>query len=214
MSFLDFDSIKFISEGALVTLNFTVASFAIGFLIGVAIVLMKISKFKVLQLLASLYISVFRGTPVLVQLSIFYFAFPPLLGIKMTAYEAGIITFSFNSAAYVAEILRSGINSVNIGQFEAAKALNIPYTLAMRKIILPQAIRVALPSLVNEFVNLLKETAIVSFIGVYDLMKRSQVISAEKYIYFEPLLIAAICYYFMVAIFSSIAKYIEYRLHA
>lgn len=212
INLLNIEEINFIVEGAKVTFNLTFYSFLIGLAFGVFIYELKISRYKILQILSTIYISVFRGTPVLVQLSIFYFALPLMLNIKINAFQAGILTFSLNSAAYIAEIIRSGVNSVNIGQFEAAKALNIPYGLMMGRIIFPQAFKVVLPSLVNEFVNLLKETAIISFIGVHDIMKRAQIISAEKYIYFEPLMIAAICYYIMVVIFSSIAKYIEYKL--
>ncbi len=209
---LDNSSIIYIAKGTLITFNFTIISFIIGFSLGALIVLAKVSRNKALSLFADFYISIFRGTPVLVQLSIFYFALPQIIGVKLNAYEAGIITFSMNSAAYVAEILRGGINSIDKGQFEAAKSLSLPYTLTMRRIIFPQVIKNVLPALVNEFVNLLKETSIVSFIGVHDLMKRAQQVSAEQYIYFEPLLIAAICYYVVVLIFSNIANLIEVRL--
>jgi len=212
MNLLDYSSVSYIAEGMLITFNFTMVSFFIGLILGAFIALMKTSKFKVLNYIAIFYVSLFRGTPVLVQLSIVYFALPLSLGFKINAYQAGIITFSLNSAAYICEILRMGINSICKGQFEAAQALNISYKDTMGKIVFPQAFKTSLPALVNEFVNLLKETAIISFVGVYDLMKRAQVVAAEKYIYMEPLLIAAGCYYFMVVVFSSLAKYIEKRV--
>lgn len=212
MNLLDYSSVSYIAEGMLITFNFTMVSFFIGLVLGAFIALMKISKFKVLNYIAIFYVSLFRGTPVLVQLSIVYFALPLSLGFNINAYQAGIITFSLNSAAYICEILRMGINSICKGQFEAAQALNISYKDTMEKIVFPQAFKTSLPALVNEFVNLLKETAIISFVGVYDLMKRAQVVAAEKYIYMEPLLIAAGCYYFMVVAFSSLAKYIEKRV--
>ena len=212
MNFLDLDSILYIVEGVGITLKFTISAFILGIFLAFILTMMKMSNWKILSIFSIFYISIFRGTPLLVQLSIFYFSIPGLTGYQISAFEAGIIAFSFNSAAYVSEILRLGLKSVDKGQYEAAKSLSIPYRLMMVKIIMPQALRISLPALANEFVNLLKETAIISVIGVPDLMRRAQVISSEKYIYFEPLLIAAICYYVIVVIFSSLAKYLEYRL--
>ncbi|MEQ9115425.1 MAG: amino acid ABC transporter permease [Rickettsiales bacterium] len=209
---LDLSSVSYIVQGIGVTLMYTLYSFLAGYCVAMMVVLMRISKLKILNYCAMFYVSIFRGTPVLVQLSIVYFGLPLSMGFKIDVFEAGIITFSLNSAAYIAEILRSGINSVCKGQLEAAKSLSISYRDTMGKIILPQALRVSLPGLVNEFVNLLKETAIISMIGGYDLMKRAQVVAAEKYIYMEPLLVAALCYYFMVMMFSTFAKYIERRV--
>jgi His/Glu/Gln/Arg/opine family amino acid ABC transporter permease subunit len=212
MNFLDLDSVLYIVEGVGITLKFTISAFILGILLAFILTMMKMSNWKILNIFSIFYISIFRGTPLLVQLSIFYFSIPGLIGYQISAFEAGIIAFSFNSAAYVSEILRLGLKSVDKGQYEAAKSLSIPYQLMMVKIIMPQALRISLPALANEFVNLLKETAIISVIGVPDLMRRAQVISSEKYIYFEPLLIAAICYYVIVVIFGSLAKYLEYRL--
>ena len=206
------DSTLYIIEGIWVTLNYTITSVICGFFLGLLISLCRISKIRILRYLVLVYISVFRGTPLLIQLSIVYFITPPAFGYNISVYEAGIIAFSLNSSAYVAEVIRSGINAIDKGQFESSRALSIPYYLMMKDIIIPQALRNILPALVNEVVNLLKETAIISVIGGADLMKRAQEVSAEQYIYFIPLITAAICYYILVVIFSSIAKYIEYRM--
>jgi len=204
-------SILYIIEGTLVTLEYTLISVVLGFLIGTIIALCKISRAAMLQYFASAYISIFRGTPLLVQLSIIYYVLPQI-GFNLSVFGAGIIAFSLNSSAYVAEIIRGGINSIDKGQFESARALAIPYSLMMKDIILPQVFRNILPSLVNEVVNLLKETAIISVIGGRDIMKRTQEVTAQSYTYFEPLITAAICYYVLVLVFSSIAKYIEMKM--
>ena len=117
-----------------------------------------------------------------------------------------------NSAAYITEIIRAGILSINKGQFEAARALSIPYFHRMKDIILPQAVRNILPALVNEIISLLKETAIISFFGEEDIMKRADAVATAQYDYFAPLLVAALCYYVLVMILSFIAKLIEHKM--
>lgn len=204
-------STLYIAEGVFVTLEYTLISVIIGFFLGTLLALMRISKVKIFQYFASIYISIFRGTPLLLQLSIIYFI-TPTIGYNISVFEAGILAFSLNSSAYVAEIIRSGINSIDKGQFESAKALAIPYRLMMKDIILPQVFRNILPALVNEVVSLLKETAIISVLGGADIMKRAQDVTAEQYVFFAPLITAAVCYYVLVLFFSSIARYIEMRL--
>lgn len=205
-------AIKYISMGVTVTLKYTIISVTFGLLIGVALSLCKLSKYKTLNYAANIYTSIFRGTPLLVQLSLIYFALPAILNIDLSIFASGIIAFSLNSGAYVSEIIRAGINAVDKGQFEAAKAHGIPYHKMMRDIIMPQAIRKILPSLVNEMINMLKESAIISTIGETDIMRRSQIIAAEQYSYLEPILVAASCYYILVMILSYIAKKLEERL--
>ncbi|MCH9753504.1 MAG: amino acid ABC transporter permease [Alphaproteobacteria bacterium] len=204
-------STLYIIQGAAVTLKYTFLAVFFGALIGTLIAICRISKVKFWQYFSTVYISIFRGTPLLIQLSMVYFILP-MYGIKITVFVAGVIAFSLNSAAYIAEIIRSGINSVDKGQLEAANSLSIPYYYTMRDIILPQAFRNILPALVNEIVNLLKETAIISVIGGADLMRRAQIVSSETYDYFTPLVTAAISYYVLVAIFSSLAKILENKL--
>ncbi len=205
-------STLYIIQGIWVTLDYTITSVTFGFILGLIISLCRVSNKKILDYFAIFYVSIFRGTPLLVQLSIIYFVTPNIFNYNISIYTAGVISFSLNSSAYVSEIIRSGINSIDKGQFDSAKALSIPYYLMMKDIIIPQAFRKILPALVNEIVNLLKETALISVIGGADLMKRAQEVSAEQYIYFTPLLTAAICYYILVIIFSSMARYLEKRL--
>ncbi len=141
-----------------------------------------------------------------------YFATPQLIGYQITALEAGLLAFSLNSTAYVSEIIRAGIEAVDKGQFEAAKALAIPYPQTMVSIIIPQAVRNILPALVNEGVNLLKESALVSVIGEMDLLRRANIVSSQTFLYFEPLMFVAIVYYILVSILSQFSKLLEKRL--
>lgn len=206
------DRIPYLLQGTFVTLKYTIFSLAIGLILGAGFALMKISSAKSLKALAAFYTSIFRGTPLLVQLSLIYFATPQLIGYKIGAFEAGLLAFSLNSAAYVSEIIRAGIEAVDKGQFEAAKSLAIPYRLMMMDIILPQAIRNILPALVNEAINLLKESALVSVIGEMDLLRRANIVSAETFLYFEPLIFVALVYYGLVMILSYVAQHLERKL--
>lgn len=205
-------SIQYISGGIIVTLEYTLISVALGLIFGSLLSLCKISHNKALKAFSSTYTSIFRGTPLLIQLSLIYFAIPSLTGYQMSVFEAGIIAFSLNSAAYVSEIIRAGIQSIDKGQFEAAKSLGIPYTFMMKDIIFPQALKNILPALVNEVINLLKETAIISVIGGADLMRRAQIVAAEQYSYFTPLLIASAYYYILVETLSYFARVLERKI--
>lgn len=209
---MDHNAYLFIIAGSWLSLQYATISLILGLILGVAISLCKLSSYKSLRWFGTFYVSVFRGTPILVQLSLVYYVTPSLLSYNISVFQAGVIAFSLNSAAYITEIIRAGIEAVDKGQFEAAKALGLPYHLIMKDVILPQALRNILPALANEVVNLLKETAIISTIGGADIMRRAQLVSAEHYIYFTPLITAALSYYVMVVIFSALAKYLEKRL--
>jgi arginine/lysine/histidine transport system permease protein len=205
-------SLPFIATGIWVTLKFTSLSLLCGLPLGVLLAFLKILKIKPLQYLANTYTAIFRGTPLLVQLGIIFYATPQLTGYSISAFEAGVLAFSLNSAAYSSEIIRSGIQSIDPGQWEAAQVLGLSKITTLQHIILPQAIRNILPALVNEMVNLLKESALVSTIGEADLLQRAKVVAAEKFMYFEPLLLAAILYFLMVLIISYFATKLEEKL--
>ena len=202
-------AIPFLLEGAVVTLQYAFLALFFGVLLGVIAAVMKLSNTRWLRAIANVYASVFRGTPLLVQLSLIYFATPQLTGYIISPFQAGLLAFSLNSGAYVSEIIRAGIQAVDRGQFEAAAALGISKFWLMKDIILPQAIKNILPALVNEAVNLVKESAIISVIGELDLMRRATIVSAEKYLYFEPLLFIAAVYYVLVTTLSYLAQYLE-----
>ncbi len=202
----------FIVNGIGISLQYTLISLTISCLLGVLFACIQVNANKIVAILIQAYISIFRGTPLLVQLCLIYFALPSITNITITGFTAGIITFSLNSAAYVSEIIRGGIQNIDKGQFDACRTLNIPYFFKMKDIILPQALRATFPALTNEMTSLLKETALISTIGEADIMRRAHLVSIEHYIYFEPLLIAAGCYYCLVLLINIGAKHIEKKI--
>lgn len=208
-----YKAIIYIPQGILVTLQYSLISIFLGLIIGTILALCKVGNNSYLKLFAQFYTSIFRGTPLLVQLSFAYFALPSIIGYDISAFAAGIIAFSLNSGAYVSENIKAGIESVDKGQFEAAKSLGINYSLMMKFIILPQAVKNILPSLVNEAINLTKESAIISIIGEADIMRRANIFSAEHSVYAEPLLIAGLSYYLLVLILGQVAKVLENRFN-
>jgi arginine/lysine/histidine transport system permease protein len=205
-------SIPYILYGILVTLQFVAVSLVFGFVWGTILSLFKIGNTAVLRWFADAYTSIFRGTPLILQMLIIYYAVPQLTGLDIGAFAAGVLTFGLNSAAYVSEIIRAGINAVDKGQKEAAIALGIPYKAMMLKIILPQALKNILPALMNEFITLTKESAIVSVIGALDLMRRAQIVGANNYQFFEPLLLAGLVYYLLVMLLTITGRMLERRL--
>ncbi|MCM3761588.1 amino acid ABC transporter permease [Alkalihalobacillus oceani] len=212
---LDFNQIvphiPFLLQGVIVTLQFVSVALIFGLVLGIVLAIFKIGRFGILRFIADAYTSVFRGTPLILQLSIIYFGLPQF-NLDISAYQAGVLAFGLNSAAYVSEIIRAGIQAVDKGQKEAAAALGIPYRPMMLKIILPQAFRNILPALFNEFINLTKESAIVSVIGVMDLMRRAQIVNAQIFSYFEALLFVGLIYYLLVMVLTLIGRMIERRL--
>ncbi|WP_343327888.1 amino acid ABC transporter permease [Leptolyngbya sp. CCY15150] len=206
------DSFPYILWGIPVTLAFSVTSALIGFTWGTVLSIFKITNLKPLKWFADAYTSVFRGTPLILQLAIIYFATPQLTGFTPSGFQAGVATFALNSAAYSSETIRGGIMAVDKGQREAAMTLGVAYPVMMWDIILPQAFKNILPALVNEMIALLKDSALVSTVGALDLMRRGQVVAAEKFIYFEPLIFVAIIYYLMVIALTSVAKNLETRM--
>lgn len=216
MILLDFEriwpSIPYILDGVQVTLAYTGISLCLGFVWGTLLAFCKVGHLKFLKGFAALYTSLFRGTPLLLQLTLIYHATPQITGYNISIWEAGILTFTLNSGAYISEIIRAGINAVDKGQMEASLSLGIPYPLIMKDIILPQAIRNILPSLVNEAVDLLKESALISVIGGADILRRATIVASEKYLYFEPLLVAGLLYYILVMILTTAAHVLEKKL--
>jgi arginine/lysine/histidine transport system permease protein len=213
---LHFDLIQsdlpFLLQGVLVTLQFTLMSAVFGFLWGTLLAILKISRFKLFQWFGMVYTSIFRGVPLLVQLSMVYFATPQLTGYSITAFQAGVLTFSLNSAAYISETIRAGILAVDKGQREAALSLGVPYRRMMLDIILPQAVKNILPALVNESIALLKDSTLVSAIGASDLLRRATIVMGETYTYFEPFIIISAIYYVMVMILTWFGRMLERRL--
>ncbi|TYS17812.1 amino acid ABC transporter permease [Rossellomorea vietnamensis] len=205
-------SIPFILNGVWVTLLFVLVSGIVGFIIGTILSLFKIGRIRVLRWIADAYTSIFRGTPLILQLMLIYFATPQLTGYDIPPFLAGMLAFGLNSGAYISEIIRAGIQAVDKGQREAAEALAIPYRPMMKDIILPQALKNILPALMNEYITLTKESAIVSTIGFLDIMRRSQIVSANTYTAFEPLIFAGFIYYVLVMGLTLLGRGLERRL--
>ncbi|CAO4845095.1 MAG: Membrane-bound lytic murein transglycosylase F [Holosporales bacterium] len=201
--------VKGIGKGALLTLQLMFGSFLLGLLLAVVISILRHQK-KGVWILDRI-ISLLRGTPLILQLCLVYYVFPAATGIKLSVLATGVLTFGINSAAYVAEILRGGIESLPKGQFEAAKTLQIPSFYMWLDIILPQVIKNVFPSLVNELVSLLKETAVISMIGGMDIMRHADFLAAETFNYFLPLCIAGAYYYFFVVLIETLGNYFVKR---
>jgi len=204
--------IPFILAGIPVTLIFTISSVLLGLVWASALSLCKISGVKPLQWFSFFYTTIFRGTPLLLQLSLVYFATPQLTGYNITPYQAGVLTFTLNSGAYMSETIRAGIQAVDKGQAEASLSLGVPYWLLMWDVIMPQALKNILPALVNETISLLKDSSLVSTIGVVEILRAAQIVGANKYIYFEPLLFAGLIYYVLVMGLTYAASILETRL--
>lgn len=213
---LDFSQIvpyiPFMLEGIWVTLKFVFFAIILGAILGTILALFKIGSIKPLRWFADAYTSIFRGTPLILQLMIIYYSIPQLTGYDISPFLSAILAFGLNSSAYISEIIRAGIQAVDKGQMEAAQALGIPYRAMMKDIILPQALKNILPALMNEFITLTKESAIVSTIGYLDLMRRAQVVGSDLFRNFEPLLFVGLIYWCLVMGLTVLGRLFERRL--
>ncbi len=209
------DNYRHITDGLLVTIEITLAALLIGLAIGFVVAIIrsthdKTGKFKFLDSICKLYLTVFRGTPVIVQLLIIYYLWLGKAGVHENI--AAIIAFGVNSGAYVAEIVRSGIMSIDNGQFEAGRSLGFNYVQTMVYIVLPQALKNVLPTLANEFIVLLKETSVASFIAVKDMMKGANALVGFTYNMNIPYITVAIIYLVMVLVLQKGVNLLERRL--
>lgn len=204
-------------EGLQNTLVIAVAGLIIGILIGTLIASVRVMpKYKllprVLNGFCSLYVGLFRGTPMVVQLLVFYYVLLPLLGIRMTGVQVSVMVFGLNSGAYISEIMRGGILSVDSGQMEAGRAVGLSYFTTMVKIVIPQAVKNILPTMGNEFISLIKETSVVSFVGAADLYVAFNYIGSNSYEFMVPYLVMAFIYVFIVLLISLCIKMMERSL--
>jgi His/Glu/Gln/Arg/opine family amino acid ABC transporter permease subunit len=213
-SFIDLLVISFpmFLSGMGLTLELSVVSLFFAMFIGLLSSLMNIAKFRPLHWISQAYINIVRGTPLLVQAFFIYFGVTQALGIRMTAFVAGIIALSLNAGAYLSEIFRGGIQAVNPGQMEAARSLGMPYRTAMLRIILPQAIRIVVPSVVNQCIITIKDTSIISVIGLAELTMAGSQIIARTYRSFEIWVIVGILYFIIIYALTKLSKFVEKRL--
>jgi len=203
------DSLPLLIGGAGITIQITLMSVGFGFFIGLVVALMNLSRFKVIRLIAKCYVELFRGTPLLVQIFMIYFALPQIIGMRIDPYVAAVAACSINSGAYVSEIFRAGIQSVDKGQMEAGRSLGLTWWQTMRHIIIPQAFKASIPPLGNEFIAMLKDSSLVSVIGFEELMRRGQLIIAKTYAATEIWGTVAIIYLCMTLPISRLVAYLE-----
>ena len=204
-------------EGLKNTLLIAVIGLIIGIVLGTLIATVRvIPKYKVLPRvlngICSFYVGLFRGTPTVVQLLVFYYVLLPIIGVKMTGVQVSMMVFGLNSAAYISEIMRSGIMSVDAGQLEAGRAVGLSFSVSMVKIVIPQAVKNILPTLGNEFIALIKETSVVSFVGAADLYVAFNYIGSNSYEFMVPYLVMAIIYIVIVLLISGGIKLMERSL--
>lgn len=199
--------------GLAVTLEVTGAALVLAFALGAIIAVLKVLPCRPLRLLLDFYTSIFRGIPLIVLLFIAYFATPQLTGFKISMFAASVLTLGLNGSATVSETLRGGIEGVDSGQYDASRALALPYTTMMARIIIPQALRSVAPALVNEVITVLKSSSLVATIGLMDMMRAAQSVQALTYRAFEPFIVVAIIYYVIVMCLTAVARVLEKQLH-
>ncbi|MCD7778276.1 MAG: amino acid ABC transporter permease [Clostridiales bacterium] len=213
------ESLPVLLKGAGLTLRLTIVTLPFAVLLGLVACILGMTNIRdlkfvswLLRSISNVYIAVIRGTPILVQVFFIYFGVTQFLDIRMTAYTAGVISLSLNAGAYLSEIFRGGIQAVNKGQMEAARSLGLPYGNSMVKIILPQALRIVIPSIVNQFIITLKDTSIISVIGLMELTMQGKQIIARTYKSFYIWIMVGVIYFIMNYVLSKISQYIERRL--
>ncbi len=211
------EALPLLLDGLKMTVLTSLASIAIGMVIGLFVCLMKMSKNIVLRAIAGVYIWIIRGTPMLVQALIIFLGIPQLIqlfapGFRLDAITAGIITLSINAGAYLAEIYRGGIMAVPKGQSEAARSLGLSKSKTMRKVILPQALKFSIPSLVNQFIITIKDTSILTVIGMAEIVNKAQQYVGSTFVYFETYTVVALMYLAIISLLMLLSNYIEKKL--
>jgi len=215
--FIEQDGYKTVIEGLQNTLMIAIVGLIVGIIIGTLIATVRVlPKYKrlprILNGICSFYVELFRGTPIVVQLLIFYYVLFPLMNVSMDGVQVSMLVFGLNSGAYISEIMRSGIQSVDIGQMEGGRSVGLSFGTTMMKIVIPQAIKNILPTLGNEFIALIKETSVVSFVGAADLYKAFNVIGSNSYEFMVPYIVMALIYIVLVLIISAAIRLMERSL--
>ncbi len=204
-------------EGLKMTIAVTVLSLLFAFVLGLCSCFLAMSKKGVLRWISRIYVGIIRGTPLLVQVFYIYFAIPQLLqylgfDVRLTPFTAGLITLTLNAGAYMSEIFRGAINAVNSGQMEAARSLGLNHGQAMKKVILPQALRICLPSLVNQFIITLKDSSLISVIGFADIMYQAKIYQGRTMQSFATYTWVAVYYLVLIIVLTYVAKQVERKV--
>ncbi|SCI11994.1 MULTISPECIES: amino acid ABC transporter permease [unclassified Romboutsia] len=205
-------SLPSLLSGLGVTVKIAFFAIIIACVIGLIFGILSISKYKIISGIAFIYTTIIRGTPLMIQAMFIFFGLGQFLGIRFNPVSAGIWILALNSGAYLSEIFRGGIQAVDIGQMEAARSLGMPTSMAMRKVILPQAIKIMIPSLMNQFIIAIKDTSILSVISIRELMQSGQIIVGTTYKAFEIYGIVAIMYLVLITLLMWASKLVERRL--
>lgn len=206
------EALPLLIQGLWITIEVVSISLVIAMLIGLVFGLWSTSFNKLLRSLAFAYIDLIRGTPLLVQIFFIYFGLPVALGIKIPALAAGIIAISLNAGAYIAEIFRAGIQSIDNGQMEAARSLGLTHTQAMRLVILPQAVRRMMPAFVNQFIISLKDTSLLSVIGIQELTQSGEIIISSNFRAFEIWGTVGVLYFVIIYLLTRLSRVLERRM--
>jgi polar amino acid transport system permease protein/polar amino acid transport system substrate-binding protein len=206
-------------DGVKVTLGISIITVLLGTILGAVLFFMKSSSFSIwkikpLKIIATVYVEIIRGTPILLQILMVYSGSKLIFDIDVTAFSAAIIAIALNSAAYVSEIVRAGIEAVDVGQTEAARSLGMSKGMTMRLIIIPQAIRNILPAIGNEFVAVIKESSMASVLGVGELMFSAKIVQGATYLSLEPLMVVAVFYFILTFSLGRLMGYAERRMKA
>ena len=204
-------SLPYLIQGALITIEITLMAVGIGFFIGLFAGIARICRIKALRIIATIYADCIRGTPLLVQIFLIYFALPMLIHTQINPFVAAVTACAINSGAYVSEIFRAGIQAIDQGQFEAGRSLGLSWWQTMYYIILPQAFHNILPPLGNEFITMLKDSSLVSVIGFEELTRRGQLIIAQTYASFEIWMTVAALYLIMTLAIAKFVSFMEYK---
>ncbi len=207
------NSFPLLLKGAGLTLEITAIAVGLGLVLGLFLSLGQLSRHAIFRIPAKVYVDVIRGTPLLIQIFIIYFALPEIIGHRVDPFIAAVTACSMNSGAYVAEIFRAGIQSISVGQYRAGLSLGMTHGQVMRYIVLPQAFKRIIPPLGNEFIAMLKDSSLVSVIGFEELTRTGQLIIAETYATKEIWTCVAILYLAMTLTISQIVRYVEKRFH-
>lgn len=205
-------------KGLWITVEVTVLSLLMAFVLGLISCFMGLSKKKPLRWISKIYVGLIRGTPLLVQVFYIYFALPQLMqlmgfDLRFTPFLAGLITLTLNAGAYLSEIFRGAINAVNTGQMEAARSLGLSHAQAMKKVVLPQALRICLPSLVNQFIITLKDSSLISVIGLADIMYQAKIYVGRSMEAFATYTWVALFYFVVITLLTQMAKHVERRVN-
>lgn len=208
-----FESIPLLAEGLIVTLQVSVLSAVLGLLLGVVFGLVSLSRSRVLRWCVAGYVDFIRGTPLLIQIFLVFFALP-IIGVRFDEFWAGVVALSLNAAAFVAEVVRGGVGSIERGQTEAAQSIGMRHRQILVHILLPQAYRQMIPPLTNEMISLVKNSSLLSVISVYELTRAGQAIISVHFVPFEIYTLLALYYYVLIKALSWLSVRIERRLPA